>query len=75
MYYAVYGRRVDHATSGLTYTQQFSPGLSVWGDFATAPTVIATDGTIEAVKVPFPGLFDFGSGPEKATFFRMEVSQ
>jgi hypothetical protein len=31
--------------------------------------------TIEAVKVPFPGLFDFGSGPEKATFFRMEVSQ
>jgi fibronectin-binding autotransporter adhesin len=74
-YYAVYGRRVDHATSGLTYTQQFSPGLSVWGDFATAPTVIATDGTIDAVKVPFPDLFDFGSGPEKATFFRMEVSQ
>ncbi|OYV06248.1 MAG: hypothetical protein CFE26_07320, partial [Verrucomicrobiales bacterium VVV1] len=75
IYYAVYGRRVDHATSGLTYTQQFSPGLSVWGNFATAPTVIATDGTIEAVKVPFPGLFDFGSGPQKATFFRMEVSQ
>jgi fibronectin-binding autotransporter adhesin len=75
MYYAVYGRRVDYATADVTYTQQFSPGLSVWGDFATAPTVIATDGTIEAVKVPFPGLFDFGSGPEKATFFRMEVSQ
>jgi hypothetical protein len=75
MYYAVYGRRVDHATSGLTYIQQFSPRLNVWGDFATAPTVIATDGTIDAVKVPFPGLFDFGSGPEKATFFRMKVSQ
>ena len=75
IYYAVYGRRVDYATSGLTYTQQFSPRLSAWGNFATAPTVIATDGTIEAVKVPFPGLFDYGSGPEKATFFRMKVSQ
>jgi autotransporter-associated beta strand protein len=75
IYYAVYGRRVDYATSGLTYIQQFSPRLSTWGNFATAPTVIATDGTIEAVKVPFPGLFDYGSGPEKATFFRMKVSQ
>jgi fibronectin-binding autotransporter adhesin len=75
IYYAVYGRRVSYVADGLTYTQQFSPRLSVWGNFATAPTVIATDGIIEAVKVPFPGLFDYGSGLEEAKFFRLGVSQ
>ena len=75
VYYAVYGRRVSYVADGLTYTQQFSADLTPWANVGTAPTVIATDGVIEAVRIEFPGLIDFGSGPQKTRFFQLGVSQ
>jgi autotransporter-associated beta strand protein len=74
-YYAVFGRRADYVAAGLTYTVQFSADLSSpWVASAVAPTTLATDGVIDAVSVPFPGLIDTDSGPQKARFFRVEVS-
>lgn len=73
VWYAVFGRRTDYATAGLTYTVQFTAGLDQWTDDATAPTVIATDGTIDAVRVPFPNFVDSPSGPKKPNFFRVQV--
>jgi hypothetical protein len=40
------------------------------------PSLLTSDpsaGDIEAVRVPFPGLIATDSGPQKATFFRVEV--
>lgn len=67
---AVFGRRVDHAAAGLTYTVQFSPDLSFWQSSAITPTVLATDGEIQAVSVPYP----FFVGGKKARFFQVVVS-
>lgn len=68
---AVFCRRKDHATAGLIYTVQFSPDLVTWQDNTSTPTVIADDGTIEAVTVPYP----FFINGKKARFFRVQVTQ
>lgn len=74
VYYAVFGRRVDYATAGLTYTVQFSAGMEGWFSSATVPAVIATDGTIDAVRIRFPNFVSTPSGPKKPTFFRVQIS-
>lgn len=74
VYYAVFARRVDHLTAGVTYTVQFSAGLNQWSTSMTAPTVIATDGTIDAVRIRFPNFVSTPSGPKKPTFFQVQVS-
>ncbi len=74
VWYAVFGRRKDYLEAGLTYTVQFSSSLSLWVDGVSAPAVIATDGTIDAVRVPFPNFIESDNGPQKPTFFRVEVS-
>lgn len=74
VYYAVFARRVDHLTAGITYTVQFSAGLNQWSTSMTAPTVIATDGTIDAVRIRFPNFVSTPSGPKKPTFFQVQVS-
>jgi hypothetical protein len=74
-YFAVFGRRTDYVAAGLTYTAQFSADLSSpWLVSVAEPTVLATDGEIDAVSVPFHGLIDTDSGPQKARFFRLGVS-
>lgn len=75
VYYAVFGRRADYLDTGLTYTVEFSSALSAWTATAAVPTVIATDGEIDVVRVPFLNLVPSDSGPQKPTFFRVEVSQ
>lgn len=75
IYYAVFGRRVDYQAAGLTYTVEFSNALSSWTPTTAVPTVIATDGVIEAVRVPFLNFVPSDSGPQKPTFFRVGVSQ
>lgn len=75
VYYAVFGRRADYLDAGLTYTAEFSSALSAWTPTAVVPTVIATDGEIDVVRVPFLNLVPSDSGPQKPTFFRVEVSQ
>jgi ELWxxDGT repeat protein len=67
---AVYTRRKDYLAVGLTYTVQFSADLAIWQSSAAVPTVLADDGTHQAVSVPYP----FFVGGKKARFFRVEIS-
>ncbi len=68
-YQAMFGRRKD-ALAGLSYTVQFSATLASWVSSTATPTVVADDGIIEVVAVPYP-LFVSG---RKARFFRVQVS-
>jgi hypothetical protein len=54
----------------LTYIVQFSGDLITWVSSSAVPTVIADDGVIEAVTVPYP----FFVNGLKARFFRVQVS-
>jgi autotransporter-associated beta strand protein len=75
VWYAVYGRRKDYVSAGLTYTVEFSNSLLDWVDNESTPEVIATDGVIDAVRVPFPNIIDGGdNGPQKPRFFQVEVT-
>ncbi|MBK8035659.1 MAG: cadherin-like beta sandwich domain-containing protein [Verrucomicrobiaceae bacterium] len=66
---AIYIRRKDHAQAGLTYTAHFSVNLSTWQTSTATPTVLADDGTYEAVCVPYPLI----SG-QPAKFFKLSVT-
>ncbi|MCE9611554.1 MAG: cadherin-like beta sandwich domain-containing protein [Chthoniobacter sp.] len=70
-YRAMFGRRKDYVTAGLTYTIQFSGDLITWDNNTSTPIVIADDGTIEAVTVRYPF---FSSNGKKARFFRVQVT-
>jgi hypothetical protein len=69
-YRAVYIRRKDYLAVGMTYTVQFSGELTTWQSSAAVPTVLADDGTHQAVSVPYP----FFVGGKKARFFRVQVT-
>ena len=75
VYYAVFGRRADYLSSGLTYSVQFSADLATWVTSATEPTPLTSVGTVLAVEVPLPGLIDTPSGQKKPRFFRVGVAQ
>jgi hypothetical protein len=66
---AVFARRKNHAAVGLTYTVEFSGDLSSWRASTSTPTVLADDGEIEAVSVPYP----FFVNGRKARYFRVKV--
>ena len=75
-YFTVFGRRTDYATSGLTYTVQFSAGLDVWvdnDDVLNPPEMVASDGTIDAISVKYPEGIVTPSGSQKPTFSRVKV--
>jgi methionine-rich copper-binding protein CopC len=77
-YSMVFGRRADYVAAGLTYTVQFSAGLDAWvdnNDGTNAPVQVATDGTINAMSVPFVDFIDTPSGTQKPTFARVKVVQ
>ena len=69
-HFALFGRRKDAASVGLTYAVEFSDTLSGWSTTAAVPSMIAQDSEIEAVTVPFPPA---GASPAK-TFFRVVVT-
>lgn len=73
--YAVFGRRVDHASAGLDYAVRFSANLEPdhWFTSIAAPITLATDGMVEAVAVPYPDLVPAANGPENARFFQVRV--
>jgi fibronectin-binding autotransporter adhesin len=75
IWYAVFCRRADYLDAGLIYTAMFSYALSDWTATGVAPTVIATDSVIDVVRVPFLNFVPSDSGPQKPTFFQVEVSQ
>jgi hypothetical protein len=68
-YEAIFGRRKD-TLAGLTYSVQFSANLLTWVTSTATPTVLADDGVIEAVSVPYP----FFVNGKKARFFRVQVA-
>ena len=78
VWYAVFGRRVNYVDAGLTYTVEFTNNLvgTSWEATMTAPTVRATNGTIDAVRVPFPNFIDINgpNGPKKPNFFRVVIT-
>lgn len=70
IYQGVYARRIDRASSGLTYSAQFSPDLTTWYESFANPIVLADDGEIQIVSVPFPQWVD----GQKPRFFRVRVN-
>ena len=70
-YRAVFSRRSDFAAARLKYTVEFSANLSAWQASTATPAVLATDGEIQVVSVPYP----FAVGNRKATYFRVRVEQ
>ena len=68
--YAMFARRKDAATVGLTYAVEFSADLSGWTVSTDPPFVVADDSEVEAAVVPFPVLVN-GLIPH---FFRVSVT-
>lgn len=66
---AVFARRKNHVAAGLSYTVEFSGDLATWRASTSTPSVLADDGEVEAVFVPYP-LFVNGN---EARFFRVKV--
>ena len=69
-YRAVFIRRKDYVAAGLTYIPQFSANLTIYQNSMAIPTVLADDGTFQAVSVPYPPFI----GGKKVRFFRMSIS-
>ena len=67
---AAFARRKDYATLGLTYVVQFSSDLATWTTAPAAPSVIADDGEIEVVTVPYPPPIN----GQRADFFHVKVT-
>ena len=71
---AVFGRRKDFLSAGLTYTAQFSADMQTWTNSVVAPTVLTgveNSAPVDAVSVPFPDLVPAVGGEKKPTFFRV----
>jgi hypothetical protein len=68
-YRAVFSRRKDYNTVGLSYAVEFSADLATWKASTTTPVRLADHGEIEAVYVPY---LIFVNG-KKAKFFRVKV--
>ena len=66
---AIFVRRKDHVAAGLRYIPKFSSSLVTWEDSTVTPTVLADDGTYQAVSVPFRASI----GGETARFFTLTV--
>ena len=66
---AVFARRKDFSPAGLSYTVEFSGDLATWKASTSNPTVLADDGEIQVVSVPYP----FFVNGKKATYFRVKV--
>lgn len=67
---ALFARRDDYVASGLTYTVQFSADTVTWAASTATPTVLADNGTVQIVSVPYP----FFVGGKKAHFFRVLIT-
>jgi uncharacterized membrane protein len=72
---AVFCRRADWQAAGLTYTVLFSANLSNKVPSATIPTVLATDGEIEVVAIPYPAHITVGGQPVVPQFFQVQITK
>jgi fibronectin-binding autotransporter adhesin len=68
---AVFLRRKDHAVVGLDYEVEFSSNLIDWTPSTAIPEVIADEGVLEKVGLPFPIL----PNGQQGRFFRIQLHQ
>jgi hypothetical protein len=68
--YALFARRDDYAFAGLIYTVEFTADLHTWAASPAIPVVVADDGEIQAVTVPY---LDTVNG-QPVRFFRVKVT-
>ena len=76
-YKAVFIRRKDHVSAGLTYAVQFSCDLIQWtpsGLGLQVETGAGSSGAYEAVSVPFPAQVPLqAGGTDTPKFFRVSI--
>jgi hypothetical protein len=72
---AVFCRRADWQAAGLTYTVLFSFDLINKVPSATIPTVLATDGEIEVVAIPYPAQITVGGRTAPPQFFQVSITR
>jgi hypothetical protein len=70
-FHGLFGRRIGHASLGISYRPQFSADLVNWVDAGNAPEKIAADGEIEVVSVLAPAMID----GKPVRFFRVGVDR
>lgn len=68
---AVFRRRKDRVTAGLSYQVEFSSDLSDWTLSESSPSIISEDGTFEQVGLQFPIL----PNGKQSRFFRIQLQQ
>ncbi len=78
-YHAVFARRKDYVSAGLTYTAEFSADLKIWTPFDSGfGSVLTAVGSsdLEAVSIQFPNTVPVQSGGavQVPKFFRVGVS-
>jgi len=70
----IFGRRADHASTGLVYTVQLSADLAHWVNHDGIPEVLASDDQMEAVRVAYPATISTPGGPQAPNFARVHVT-
>jgi uncharacterized membrane protein len=71
---AVFGRLANWQSLGLIYKVRFSADMMTWEESTVTPTVLATDGNLEAVSIPYPSSIISGSQVVKPQFFEVVIS-
>ncbi len=78
-FHAVFPRRKDHLSAGITYQIHFSCDLIRWTTINTTPTTLTSPsnpGNIEAVSVPFPATVpDQNNQQLPPQYFRISVTE
>jgi len=64
-YRALFTRRTDYASAGLTYTVQFTNDLTNWVNSTDTPSTLSSSGGYDLVSVPYPA---------GVNFFRLSVT-
>lgn len=77
---AVFARRKDHATAGISYQVEFSSNLAYWKASASGLTILsgASSAAVEAVGVPFPATVPLSAAETEYApprFFRVAVAE
>lgn len=78
-YRAVFARRKDHGTAGISYQVLFSANLVHWKASAVVPVILsgASSAAVEAVGVPFPATVPLSAAETEHAppqFFRVAVA-
>lgn len=78
-YKAIFARRKNHATAGITYSTQFSADMITWttsGGGLVVVTHPTSSGEMEVVSLPFPSTVPIeGGGSASPKFFRVSITE